>query len=124
MTVSLRNIPPEFQEKVVPFLEGVHLMDECKTGVDISLFFTCSKIELVKHLPKLFRGMSANGRIWVFFPRDVQTEEVPDEEFVRLTALHLGLEDDRRCPFIFGWMGLRLRWKPSSKRLEKPSFCC
>ena len=124
MTVSLYNMPPEFQEKLVPFLEGVHLMEECKTGVNISLFFTYSKMDLVKSLPKLSRGISVNGRIWVFFPKDICTEEVPDEDFVRLTALHLGLEDDRRCSLFFGWVGLRFLWKPKSKRLEKPSFCC
>jgi hypothetical protein len=124
MTVSLRHMPQEFQEKLLPFLEGVHLLDMCKTGVDLTLFFADSKVELVKHFSKLTRGMSANGRIWVFFPEDAATEEVPSEDFVRLTALYLGLTDDRQCPLVSGWLGLRFLWRPRSKRLEKPSFCC
>jgi len=124
MTLSLRNMPPEFQEKLLPYLEGVHLLDSCKTGVDCTLFFAHSKVELVKYLPKLSLRMSVNGKIWVFFPEDIETDEALSEEFVRLTALHLGLEDDRRCPMLLGWLGLRLRWRPPSKRLEKPSFRC
>jgi len=124
MTVSLRNMPLEFQEKLLPFLEGVHLMDSCKTGINSTLFFTYSKVELLKYLPELSRNMSANGRIWVFFPEELTTKEVPDEDFVRLTALQIGLEDDRHCPVILGFRGLRLRWRLQSKRPEKPSFCC
>ncbi|MCL2625758.1 MAG: DUF3052 domain-containing protein [Cystobacterineae bacterium] len=124
MTLSLRHIPLEFQEEFLPFLEGVHLMDECKTGVDILVFFTDSKIELVEHLPELSRKMSANGRIWIFFHGGLAIEEGLSEEFIRLAALHVGLEDDRRCPAVLGWQGLRLLWRPRSKRLEKPSFCC
>jgi len=123
-SLSLRNMPPEFQEKLLPHLEGVHLLEMCKTGVDITLFFTFSKIELLECLPELSRRMSVNGRIWVFFPVDTATEEIPNEDFVRLTALQIGLEDDLRCPSIWGWWGLRLRWRPPSKRLEKPSFRC
>ena len=124
MTLSVRNMPPALQETLTPHLEGVHLLDTCKTGVDMTLFFTYSKLELVKHLAKLSQSMSVNGKIWVFFPEDATAESIPSEDFVRLTALQIGLVDDRHCPSIWGWMGLRFRWRPPSKRLEKPSFCC
>ncbi|MCL2011523.1 MAG: DUF3052 domain-containing protein [Cystobacterineae bacterium] len=124
MTLSLRNIPLEFQEKLLPLLEGVHVLEVCKTGVDMTLFFAESQKELVKHLPELSRRMSVNGKIWVFFHIDMAIEGGLSEDFVRLTALHVGLTDDRYCPQVLGWLGLRLRWRPRSKRLEKPSFCC
>ncbi|MCL2178264.1 MAG: DUF3052 domain-containing protein [Proteobacteria bacterium] len=124
MTLSLCHMPSEFREKFLPFLEGVHLMDECKTGVDIILFFGGSKRELVEYLPKLSQKMSVNGRIWVFFHGGGPEGEGLSEEFVRWVALHVGLADDRRCPEVLGWLGLRLKWRPRSKRLEKPSFCC
>lgn len=120
MTVSVRNAPAGFLEVLLPLPPGASLVDTVKTGLDVQILFTARKMELVEHLVGLTRGMAVHGSLWVCFPAMAEGPQVPTEDFVRLAALELGLEDTRKLLLDPAWWALRLQWRPRAPRLEKP----
>jgi hypothetical protein len=122
MRISILNPPAGFAEKLEPLPDGLALMDKSSTGLDLILFFTAKKLELIEKLPALARGMAITGHIWVCFPANAENAQAPSEEFVRLAALEMGLHDDKRLALDPEWTALRLSWKPRAPRLEKPQI--
>jgi hypothetical protein len=121
MRVSVLNPPDGFLQKLAPLPEGVSLLDQARTGLDVTIFFTTRKVELVEKLSGLARGMAVTGTIWVCFPHALEGPQVPTEDFVRLAALEIGLTDNKLLLLDPAWSGLRLIWKPRSARPEKPT---
>lgn len=120
MHVSVLNAPDGFTEAFHPLPDGAELLDSAKTGIDVTIFFTSKKTELVEKLPALARGMSVTGNIWVCFPHTGDLPTTPTEEFVRLAALEIGLNDNKLVLLDPAWSGLRLVWRPRAARPEKP----
>jgi hypothetical protein len=122
MRVSLTNAPDSFRKKLEPLPDGVALMDTAKTGLDVTIYFATKKVELVEKLPKLAQGMAVTGGIWVCFPHASESAVAPNEDFIRLAALEIGLHDNKKMLLDPEWTGLRLVWKPRSPRPEKPQL--
>lgn len=120
MNVSVLNAPPGFLEALLPLPEGTHLVDTSKTGLDVQVLFTARKSELVEKLAQLTRGMAVHGAVWICFPASADGPQVPTEDFVRLAALEMGLEDNKKLLLDPAWLALRLQWRPRTPRLEKP----
>ena len=120
MRVCVQGAPEGFAEAFAPLPPGVELVPSARSGLDLTIFFTRSKVELVEKLPALARGMAVTGRVWVCFPAEVDGERCPTEDFVRFAALETGLTDDKHLLLGPRWAGLRLLWKPRTPRLEKP----
>lgn len=120
MKVCVVGAPAGFSESFAPLPPGVELVPTAKTGLDLTIFFTRHKVELVEKLPALARGMAVTGRVWVCFPAESEGERSPTEDFVRFAALEAGLTDDKHLLLGPRWAGLRLAWKPRAPRLEKP----
>jgi len=119
MNVSVRNAPPDFLEALLPMPEGATLIDSARTGLDLIVFFTGKKLELVEQLTRLVQQMSVTGSIWVAFPT-VETPLSPSEDFVRLAALEMGLEDTKRVFLGPAWLALRLQRRSRVPRIELP----
>ena len=117
--VSIINPPRGFVQRLNPLPDGVEFLVTAATGLDVILFFTRDARELVARLPALSRAMAVNGGIWVCWPSGEGVRSTVDEDFVRLTALDIGLVDNKVCSLDEVWTGLRLVWRPKS-RLEKP----
>jgi hypothetical protein len=120
MHVSVLNPPEGFLDVLHPLPEGAELLDSARTGLDVTIFFTSKKVELVEKLPALARGMSVTGSIWVCFPHALEGPTIPSEDFVRLAALEIGLNDNKLLLLDPAWSGLRLVWRPRAARPEKP----
>ena len=122
MRVSVLNPPDGFLEMLVPLPEGVDLLDHARTGLDVTIFFTTKKVELVEKLSALARGMAVTGTIWVCYPNPnaLAGPQVPTEDFVRLAGLEIGLNDNKLLLLDPAWSGLRLVWRPRPARPEKP----
>ncbi len=120
MNVSVLNAPDGFLEKLLPLPEGAALVDSSKLGLDVTVFFTNRKTELVEQLPKLSRGMAVLGAIWVVFPSETIDVLAPNEDFVRLAALEMGLTDTKKVLLDPQWVGLRLQWRSKPPRAELP----
>ncbi|MBK7858221.1 MAG: DUF3052 family protein [Archangiaceae bacterium] len=122
MRVSVLHAPEGFLARLEPLPAGVALVDWSKTGLDLTLYFSTKKTELVEKLPALARGMSVTGFIWVIFPSATESSQVLTEDFVRVAALELGMTDDKKVVIDAGWTALRLAWKPRAPRLDKPQI--
>jgi hypothetical protein len=120
MHVSVINPPDGFLDVLHPLPDGAELLDSARTGLDVTVFFTSKKVELVEKLPGLARGMAVTGTIWVCFPHATLGPTIPTEDFVRLAALEIGLSDNKLLLLDPAWSGLRLVWKPRAARPEKP----
>ena len=120
MRVSIINAPDGFIDVMQPMPDGAELLDSAKTGLDVTIFFTSRKVELVEKLPGLTRGMAVTGTIWVCFPLGLEGPALPTEDFVRLAALEIGLSDNKLLLLDPAWSGLRLVWRPRAARPEKP----
>lgn len=120
MYVSVLNAPPGFMEALLPLPEGASLLDSSKTGIDVQVLFTTKKTELIEKLVVLTRGMAVHGSLWICFPASGDGPHVPTEDFVRLAALELGLEDTKKLLLDPAWLALRLQWRPRAPRPEKP----
>jgi hypothetical protein len=116
--VSVLNPPSGFVTRLNPLPEGVEFMLTSPTGLDVILFFTRDKVELVEKLPALSRAMAVNGSIWVCFPAE-QVHGL-SEDFVRLAGLDIGLVDNKHLLLDQQWSGLRLVWRPRNPRPDKP----
>jgi hypothetical protein len=122
MRVSVLHAPADFIKELEPLPEGVALVDSSKTGLDLTIYFAGKKVDLVEKLPTLARGMAVTGHIWVCFPPAADSPQAPNEEFVRIAALEVGLHDDKKLVLESGWIALRLAWKPRAPRLDKPQI--
>lgn len=120
MNVSVLNAPPGFLEALLPLPEGAALVDSSRTGLDVQILFSAKKTELIERLVVLTRGMAVHGAVWICFPASAEGPQVPTEDFVRLAALELGLEDTRKLLLDPAWVGLKLQWRPRAPRLDKP----
>lgn len=122
MRVSVLNAPEGFLAKLEPLPAGVALIDTSKTGLDLTIYFSTKKTDVLEKLPVLARGMAVTGYVWVCFPAATESSQVPTEDFVRVAALEMGLCDDKKLVVDLGWTALRLAWKPRAPRLEKPQI--
>ncbi len=118
MNVRVLGAPDGFVEALV-LPAGAGLVTSSPTGIDVAVFFTQRKTELVERLPEFARGMAAKGAVWVCFPKD-PAPTAPGEDFVRLAALEIGLMDDKHLYLDSFWRALRLVWKPKGPRPEIP----
>jgi hypothetical protein len=64
--------------------------------------------------------LAVHGALWICFPPSADGPQVPTEDFVRLAALELGLEDTRKLLVDPAWLALKLQWRPRAPRPEKP----
>ncbi|HLL53422.1 MAG TPA: DUF3052 family protein [Myxococcaceae bacterium] len=117
--VSIINPPRGFMQQLNPLPDGVEFLITAQTGLDVILFFTQNRYELVERLPPLSRAMAVTGGIWVCWPNEGAAKGGVDEDFVRHAALDIGLVDNKIGGVGEGWTGLRLVWRPKG-RLEKP----
>ncbi len=120
MNVSVLHAPNGFLEKLLPLPEGAALVDTSKLGLDLTIFFTAKKTDLIEQLPKLSRGMAVMGAIWVVFPTESTDVLAPNEDFVRLAALEMGLTDTKKVLLDPQWHALKLQWRAKPPRAELP----
>ncbi len=118
MNVSVLNPPAGFLEALLPLPEGACLLDDSRLGLDVVIFFTQKKTELVEKLPQLARKLSVTGALWVAYPETGDTVHHPTEEFVRLAALEMGLTDTKKLVLDPAWSALRLQTRARPPRPE------
>lgn len=119
MNVTVRNAPKGFLEALGALPDGASLVEQSKTGIDLTILFALQKLALVEHLTRAVQQMNLTGSIWVVIP-SVETPYSPSEQFVRLAGFELGLEDNRRLMLGSEWLALRLVRRKGGTRVEKP----
>lgn len=120
MLVAVHAPPPGFLECLMPLPQGAALLDAAKLGIDCAVLFARKKTELVERLPVIIRGLSATGSIWVAFPHAGLDPQGPNEDFVRVAALELGMRDVKKLVLDPSWSALRVVARLAPPRAEKP----
>jgi hypothetical protein len=108
-SVALLNAPGGFRKTLGELPDDVKFATRIESGHDIIHFFTKSRRELEKELPRMGKKIAQNGMIWVSWPK--KASGVPTditEDVVRDTALALGLVDVKVCAVDDTWSGLKL----------------
>lgn len=80
-----------------------------KTPLDVIVFFTKQKAELVKRLGDLRARMQPAAGLWIAWPKKASgvTTDIT-EDTIRAVALPTGLVDNKVCAIDETWSGLRL----------------
>ena len=120
MLVKVVNPPGGFLDSLKPLPDGTTLIEQAKLGIDVTVLFSTRKTEVIELLTGLVRGMSVTGSIWVAFPTTIDGDVVPNEDFVRVLALELGLTDTKKLMLNTEWTGLKLQFRAKNPRVEKP----
>ena len=121
MNIAIHNAPAGFMEALLPLPEGASLIDSARTGLDVQVLFSSKKTELVEKLSALTRAMAVTGSIWVVFPTSIELVGAPNEDFVRLAAIEMGLTDTRKAMLDPAWTALKLQRKARNPRVELPA---
>ncbi|MEE9170945.1 MAG: DUF3052 domain-containing protein [bacterium] len=103
------NAPENYDKILGPLPDKLSILNELNGPLDFIQFFTKSRAELEKELPKLKQQLVSNGMIWVSWPKKssgVETDMTEDE--VRRIAIPLQLVDIKVCAVDEIWSGLKL----------------
>jgi len=89
--------------------------------MDVMVYFTKSRLELVNEFPALARRLSPAGGLWIAWPKKasgVATDLTEDR--IREIGLEAGLVDNKVCAVDETWSGLRfvirLKDRPKIKK--------
>jgi hypothetical protein len=96
---------------------GFKAATELRPDLDFIQFFTKSRAELERQLPKLRKSIKQDGMIWISWPK--KSSKVPTdltEDIIRDTALALKLVDVKVCAVDETWSGLKLVIPVSERR--------
>lgn len=103
-SAAILNAPSGYAKSL-----GVKAAAELGSDLDFIQFFSKSRAELEKQLPRLRKAIKSDGMIWISWPK--KSSKVPTditEDVIRDTALPLKLVDVKVCAVDETWSGLKL----------------
>jgi hypothetical protein len=103
-SAAILNAPPGYVKSL-----GVKAASELESNLDFVQFFTKSRAELEKQLPRLRKSIKPDGMIWISWPKkSAKVATDITEDIIRDTALALKLVDVKVCAVDETWSGLKL----------------
>ena len=122
--IAVINEPENFQAELGELPDGVEFIKRLTNSLDIIIFFVLSERELARNFAKLAQNITANGMIWIAWPKKssgVKTDLT--FEPVQRIGLDAGLVDVKICAIDETWSGLkfvyRLKDRPRPQRGTK-----
>jgi hypothetical protein len=77
-------------------------------ALDFAMMFTKSRAELTRELPRIAKGLTPAGMLWVSWPKKSSgVANDLDENLVRGIGLDTGLVDVKVCAVTEVWSGLK-----------------
>lgn len=118
--VALVNPPKGFQKELGALPAKAKLMSSTSASLDLILFFASSAAELRKNFNVLAENLSANGMLWVAWPKK-SSGVVTDLAFanVQRTGLDAGLVDVKICAVNEVWSGLKFVYRVKDRRSRR-----
>ena len=110
--VALVNAPKEFQFEPKELPDNVEFIKGSAKSLDIILFFVTTERALAKEFSKLASRLSANGMIWIAWPKK-SSGVATDLTFNRVQTIGLdaGLVDVKICAVDDTWSGLKFVYR-------------
>ena len=109
-TVALLDAPEAW---CIPALEaGVTVRRDLRGRVDVTIAFVRSHGDLTRRSPRLVNALSAQGSLWLVWPRKAggHVSDVT-EQSLRDALLPTGLVDTKVAALDDDWSGLRFVWR-------------
>lgn len=108
--VAFLNAPADFAQTLGELPADVTpRTDLPRSGtLDVIVFFTTSRSDLVKRFASAARRLQPAGGLWIAWPK--RTSGVPTdltEDVIRVVGLDAGLVDNKVCAIDETWSGLR-----------------
>lgn len=110
--VALVNAPKDFESELGELPVNVQFIKRPTKSLDIILFFVLSERALARDFAKLAAKLTANGMIWIAWPKKssgVATDL--SEQVVRQIGLDGGLVDVKVCAIDETWSGLKFVYR-------------
>ncbi|NVB78269.1 MAG: DUF3052 family protein [Kofleriaceae bacterium] len=108
--ICVLNAPPGFADTLGALPAGANVSTKLgKSPLDVIVFFTKQKAELVKKLADLRARMQPAAGLWIAWPKKASGVATDiTEDVIRAVALPTGLVDNKVCAIDETWSGLRL----------------
>ena len=110
--IALVNAPKDFESELGQLPDNVEFVKRPTKSLDIILFFVLSERALARDFAKLAVRLTANGMIWIAWPKKssgVMTDL--SEQRVREIGLNRGLVDVKVCAIDETWSGLKFVYR-------------
>jgi hypothetical protein len=119
--VALVGSPAGFREALGPLAEGVRVHSRPRGELDLIVFFTSQRSELLRRFLDLAATLTPAGGLWVAWPKKVSSIETDlSFEVVQRAGLDAGLVDNKSCSIDEDWQALRfvyrLKDRPGRRR--------
>jgi hypothetical protein len=107
--VAFPSAPDGFARVLGDLPDGVKIKPRARGPLDVIVFFTRSRSELVRRLPALRRAMDPAAGLWIAWPKGSSGAETDmTEDVARELGLANRLVDNKVCAIDQTWSGLRL----------------
>jgi hypothetical protein len=118
--IALVNAPKDFQSELGELPDGVQFLKSSTKSLDIILFFVLSERALSKDFAKLADRLTANGMIWIAWPKK-SSGVATDLSFepVQRIGLDAGLVDVKICAVDETWSGLKFVYRLKDRSSRK-----
>jgi hypothetical protein len=118
--VALVNAPKDFHSELGELPDGVKFLKPSTKSLDLILFFVLSERVLASDFAKLADRLTANGMIWIAWPKKSSgvTTDL-SEERVRRIGLDAGLVDVKICAVDETWSGLKFVYRLKDRASRK-----
>jgi len=118
--VWLASAPADVQAELREALAECKVINDT-AGLDFAMMFAKSRVELRNEFPRIAKGLSPAGMLWVSWPKKSSgVASDLDENIVRAIGLDAGLVDVKVCAVTDVWSGLKfvipVRNRPKEKR--------
>lgn len=108
-SVRLINQPVNYYELFEDWPEGVQIIDDSDSSVNLVHWFVNNALELQEQMPLIRKGIVSNGMIWVsWYKKASKMPTEITEDFIRQMALLNDLVDVKVCSVDDQWSGLKL----------------
>jgi len=119
--IGLINAPQSFLPQLGKLPANTQILRSLKAPLDLVVLFADRETMLAKRFPLVAEKLSANGMIWVPWPKKssgVKTDLIFDN--VQRIGLDCGLVDVKICAIDDTWSGLKFVYRVKDrKRIEE-----
>jgi hypothetical protein len=110
--IALVNAPNDFESELGELPVNVEFMKRPTKSLDIILLFVLTERALVRDFAKLAAKLTANGMIWIAWPKKSSgvTTDLTEPRVQRI-GLDAGLVDVKVCAIDETWSGLKFVYR-------------
>ena len=110
--VALIGSPEGVRGALEPLADGVRIHSRPRGELDVIVFFTSQRSELLRRFPTLVATLTSAGGLWVAWPKKASAI-ASDLSFdvVQRVGLDAGLVDNKSCSIDPDWQALRFVYR-------------